>query len=240
MKKLTQEEKYLLACDRVIVTPVMLNNLSADTIKNLSADTIKNLSADTINNLSAYTINNLSADTINNLSAYTINNLSADTINNLSADTIKNLSADTINNLSADTINNLSADTIKNLSENKAWIELWERVPVIEKPYTKLLSDIQNKIRCHKQSTWGPIETIADFDANKNICETAMCTAGHLVNMAGLEGYKLKAIYGFAGAAALIHAKSCPGRPCQNFGSIPQDFALAYIETEAEFEASQA
>jgi hypothetical protein len=228
-----------------------INNLSADTIKNLSADTIKNLSADTINNLSAYTINNLSAYTINNLSAYTIKNLSADTINNLSAYTINNLSAYTINNLSAYTINNLSAYTIKNLSADtiknlsaytikkirpellEGYYKFWESVPKLEKPYTQLLTDIKEKKRTHNQSTFGTVE---DFDPALNVCGTPMCTAGHLVNMAGKVGYELKKKYGWEAAATFIHRKSLPDFPVQNFGSIPQSWAMSYIEAAAEFE----
>ncbi len=69
-----------------------------------------------------------------------------------------------------------------------------------------------------------------------NICGTPMCTAGHLVNMAGEIGYKLKSKYGWANAAMLIHLKSNPDLPVQNFGSIPQEWALAYIEEMAERE----
>ena len=119
---------------------------------------------------------------------------------------------------------------------NSAVKQIWDSVPIIEKPYTKLLEDINNKKRCHNQSTFGEIE---DFDPNLNICGTPMCTAGHLINMAGEAGYNLKKKYGFAGAALLIHTKSCPERPCQNFNNIPQDWALAYIETEAEYESKK-
>lgn len=60
-----------------------------------------------------------------------------------------------------------------------------------------------------------------------------MCTAGHLVNMVGEIGYKLRAKYGWVGAANLIHAKLRPDAPAQNFGNIPQQFAMAYIEERA-------
>ncbi len=215
-----------------------INNLSADTIKNLSADTIKNLSADTINNLSAYTLKNLSAYTLKNLSAYTLNNLSAYTLKNLSADTLNNLSVDTLKNLSADTLNNLSADTLKNLSAEclyviKEKIADWETIPKLDKPYTHLLADIKAKNRIHDQSTFGEIE---EFSSEANVCGTPMCTAGHLVNMAGEIGYKLKAKYGWTTAAKLIHLKTHPDQPVQNFGSIPQSWALAYIKEMARIE----
>jgi hypothetical protein len=60
-----------------------------------------------------------------------------------------------------------------------------------------------------------------------------MCTAGHLVHMAGEIGYSLKAKYDWVFAAMLIHRKSRPDIEPQNFGSIPQKFALAYIEERA-------
>jgi hypothetical protein len=227
----------------------MGGNFTTDTLNNLSADTLKNLSADTLNNLSAYTLNNLSADTLNNLSADTLNNLSADTLNNLSADTLNNLSADTLNNLSADTLKNLSADTLKNLSaytlKNLSADTLnnlsadtldgvkqfWESIPKLEKPYSTLLKEIKDKKRIHNQSTFGP-----EYDPKENVCGTQMCTAGHIVNMAGTRGYQLQKEFGWEKAASVIHMKAHPDAPTQNFGSIDQADAIAYIEVMAEFE----
>lgn len=97
-----------------------------------------------------------------------------------------------------------------------------------------MLADINSKKRIHMQSTFGP----EDCTPETNICGTAMCTAGHLVNMAGKIGYDLKKKYGWEKAAFLIHKKSLPDFPVQNFGSIAQDLALAYIETAAEYEAT--
>jgi hypothetical protein len=54
--------------------------------------------------------------------------------------------------------------------------------------------------------------------------------------MAGKIGYQLKNKYDWSFAATLIHLKSCPHLPIQNFGSIPQAHALAYIEEMAELE----
>ena len=109
-------------------------------------------------------------------------------------------------------------------------------IPRIDKPYTKMLADIKAKLRCHDQSTFGP----ADFDPNRNLCRTRMCTAGHLVNMAGEPGYKLlKALNGsFEWAAMLIHSESCPNVAPQNFGGISQEMAMAYIEQRAAEEAA--
>jgi hypothetical protein len=206
-----------------------INSLSAYTINSLSAYTINRLSADTINSLSAYTINSLSADTINSLSADTINSLSADTINRLSADTINSLSAYTINSLSADTINSLSADTINRLSAAREI--MFKDVPLVESPYSNLLEDINSKKRVHNQSDFGP-----SCDPGINLCGTQMCTAGHLVNMAGEQGYALQKKFGWEGAASRIHFKVHPTAPCQNFASIPQSHAIAYIEMMAAYE----
>ena len=109
---------------------------------------------------------------------------------------------------------------------------LLAQVPKLDKPYSRLLADIESKRRIHKQSTWGP-----ECDPVDNVCGTPMCTAGHLVNMAGEIGYKLKDKFGWAGAARLIHQKSRPYAPPQNFGSIPQEFAMAYIRERAKEES---
>jgi hypothetical protein len=206
-----------------------INRLSADTINRLSAYTINRLSADTINSLSADTINSLSADTINTLSADTINRLSADTINSLSADTINSLSAYTINRLSSNTIKGLSAYTINSLSA--AYEVMMKDVPLVENPYSNLLSDINSKKRVHNQSEFGP-----SCDPGTNLCGTQMCTAGHLVNMAGKQGYDLQKKFGWEGAASRIHFKVHPTAPCQNFAKIPQAHAIAYIEMMAAYE----
>ena len=157
--------------------------------------------------------------------SYTLSSLSADTINGLSAYTLSRLSADTINSLSADTLSRLSADTLNKL--------IGLEIPKLERPYSKLLADIKEKRRVHQQSTWGPENEPC---TETNVCGTAMCTAGHIVNMAGENGWKLKQKIGFAGAATLIHFKSHPDLPCQNFGYINQDYAMAYIEEMAAIE----
>ncbi len=104
----------------------------------------------------------------------------------------------------------------------------------MDKPYTKLLADLKAKKRIHDQSTFGPESEIPE----ENVCGTAMCTAGHIINMAGAFGYELKEKYGWGPAATLICKKTYPDQPVQNFGSIPQAWAMAYIETMAEREAS--
>jgi len=106
-------------------------------------------------------------------------------------------------------------------------------VPIVENPYTRILADIQAGQRLHDQSTFGP-----ECDPATNLCGSAMCTGGHLVNLGGAAGYALKDKYGWATAAALIHEKAHPGWPCQDFGMIPQENALAYIEYMAACESS--
>jgi hypothetical protein len=124
---------------------------------------------------------------------------------------------------------------IKNLSEK---IKEFDEIPVLKKPYTTLLEDINHKKRIHQQSTFGEIETFEQFCEVGNVCKTPMCTAGHLVSMCGEIGYKLKQKYGWSTAANLIHLKTYPNYPSQNFGSIPQDHAIAYIEYMAEVESN--
>ena len=128
----------------------------------------------------------------------------------------------------------LSAYTLNKLSEEKKKEikEFWDSVPKLEKPYTRLWQEIQTRKRIHNQSNWGPEKCPQEA----NVCGTAMCTAGHLVNMAGARGYELKQEFGWARAASIIHQKSCPDLPEQNYGSIPQEWALAYIEEMAERE----
>lgn len=109
-------------------------------------------------------------------------------------------------------------------------------IPFVERPYSRLLSDIKEQKRQFRQSTFGP-STLTTED---HICQTAMCTAGHLVNMAGAAGWKLQEQFGILAAARLIHDRAHPGWPCQNFGAIPDDWALAYIEEMAAREVAEA
>jgi hypothetical protein len=109
-------------------------------------------------------------------------------------------------------------------------------VPILINPYSKMWADIQAKTMNHDQSTFGPTE----LQPEANICGSAMCTAGALVQMGGEKGWALQEKFGFATAAWLIHDASHPSWPCQNFGTIPQEWALAYIEKMAERELEEA
>jgi hypothetical protein len=108
-------------------------------------------------------------------------------------------------------------------------------IPVVAQPYTRMLADIQAGVRLHKQSAFGP-----NFDPATNLCKTPMCTAGHMVQMAGSAGYELQRKFGWELAAALLFEAAHPGWPQQNYGSIPQEWALAHIEVMAEREAAEA
>lgn len=85
------------------------------------------------------------------------------------------------------------------------------------------------------QMEFGP-----DCDPKTNLCKTPMCTAGHLINMAGEVGYKLLEKYDWTGAATRIHRKNRPDVPPQNFNCIPQEWALAYIRERAAEETGKA
>ncbi|HKR03494.1 MAG TPA: hypothetical protein VJY62_02580 [Bacteroidia bacterium] len=183
-------------------------------IKNLSPDVIKNLSPYVIKNLSPYVIKNLSPDVINNLSPYVINNLSPYVINNLSPDVIKNLSPDVINGI-------------------KEKLDEWESIPVLDKPYSTILKEVNEKKRCYQQSTFGEI---TEFNPEENICKSAMCLAGHLVHMAGTKGYELRKKYDWFGAATLIHRKAHPELPPMDFFITSQDLGLAYLEYASAYE----
>jgi hypothetical protein len=107
-------------------------------------------------------------------------------------------------------------------------------IPVLDKPYSRMLAEINAGKRTFKQSTWGPENSPTP---EPSLCNTPMCCAGHLVSLAGEAGWNLRKKVGFAGAAALIHDAAHPGWPLQNFGAIPDAWALAYIETMAQHEA---
>lgn len=88
----------------------------------------------------------------------------------------------------------VSEDTLKNLKY------FWNYIPKIEKPYTKLLADIKQSKRIHLQSTFGDKILINETE----ICGVSMCTAGHFVQMGGIEGFNLMLILGFKNAYELI------------------------------------
>lgn len=88
-------------------------------------------------------------------------------------------------------------------------------------------------VRKHRQSTYGP------ENLESHVCGTPMCTAGHLINLAGKAGWDQKELLGWVGAATLIHNVNHPDHPPQNYGHIPDGLALAYIQAMAEIEAGR-
>ncbi len=114
--------------------------------------------------------------------------------------------------------------------------KLIDEIPMVDKFYSKLWNDIQNEKRSFDQSTFGELNNPVD---EIHLCNTPMCTAGNIVNMAGQKGYELKNLIGFAGAATLIHKKWYGDLPQQNYGSISDEMALAFIEMNAERESKE-
>lgn len=100
--------------------------------------------------------------------------------------------------------------------------------PVVERPYSRMLADIEAGRRIHNQKDWGPNE-----DPGENLCKTPMCVAGHLVNLAGPAGYALVNKIGWEDAATRIHHASRPDVPPPNFGAVPNEWTLAYIRERA-------
>ena len=104
--------------------------------------------------------------------------------------------------------------------------------PKLNKPYTKLIADIEHNLRQFNQSTFGPPVPV------ENLCKTPMCIAGHLVNMAGDEGWKLKDELGYAVAAALIHDAAHPDIPCPRFDNYSDELAMGFIRHMAKLEST--
>jgi hypothetical protein len=103
-----------------------------------------------------------------------------------------------------------------------------QEIPIVEKLYSTMLIQIQSKNRLLEQSTFGPAS-----DPETNLCNTPMCIAGHTINIAGADAYKLQERLGFSATAFLIHAVSRPDVPAPRYDSYPNEWALAYIEERA-------
>jgi hypothetical protein len=143
--------------------------------------------------------------------------------------------ADQIGGLSQDQIGWLSQDQIGGLSQDhQLIIELAKNAPKVDKLYSRIAADIASESRKLDQSTFGPEEPPS------NLCNTPMCIAGHTVNMAGESGYKLAHVFGFDGAARLIHIASRPEVSCPRYDSYPNEWALAYIQERAAEEKAVA
>jgi hypothetical protein len=105
--------------------------------------------------------------------------------------------------------------------------------PKLIKPYTKINDDLKKNRRKFCQATFG------DDKGHTHPCETPMCIAGHLVSLAGDAGWELKRKFGFASAAAFIHATAHPEIPCPNFASYSDDLALGFIRHMAKLESGK-
>jgi hypothetical protein len=132
------------------------------------------------------------------------------------------------------TRNQLSALTRNQLSGLRIYRKDLESLPTLTKPYSLLLQDILTKKKIHNQSRFG------DVNPENNTCDTPMCTAGHFVFLAGKRAFDFVKKYGYAHAYYALHHKIYPDIPAQNSESIPQEYALAYIEEMAEMEAGES
>jgi hypothetical protein len=110
-----------------------------------------------------------------------------------------------------------------------------QKIPTIPNLYSLMLAAIKDEQRVLDQSTFGP-----ESDPGTNLCDSPMCIAGHTVNLAGAEGYKLKNVFGFAGAARLIHNASRPDVGAPRYDVYPSEWALAYISERAAEEKAKA
>jgi len=208
---------------------------TADQIGGLSRYQIGGLSRYQIGGLSQDQIGWLSQDQIGGLSRYQIGGLSRYQIGGLSRYQIGWLSRYQIGGLSQDQIGWLSQDQIGWLSQDhQLIIELAKNAPKVENLYSRIAADIASESRKLDQSTFGPEEPPS------NLCKTPMCIAGHTVNMAGEAGYKLAHVFGFDGAARLIHIASRPEVSCPRYDSYPNEWALAYIQERAAEEKAVA
>ena len=116
-----------------------------------------------------------------------------------------------------------------------SWLSKWtnsyiqaahnnEEVPVLDKPYTKILAAITSQGCALKMSTW-------------HSCKTTHCIGGWTVHLAGKDGYEAEKKYGGTPqAASLILLKSRPAAPLPNFYA-SDAAAMAFIEARAAEEA---
>jgi hypothetical protein len=202
------------------------------TPEQISGFTPRQISGFTPEQISGFTPEQISGFTPRQISGFTPRQISGFTPRQISGFTPRQISGFTPEQISGFTPEQISGLSAEGLAAHK---NFWDAVPKIEAPYSTMLADIRAHRRIHNQSTFGP-----DADPKENLCGSPMCTAGHLVNMAGEAGYELKEKFGWADAARFIHLKSRPDVPPQNFGSIPQAWALAYIEERAEEEQAAA
>ena len=98
-----------------------------------------------------------------------------------------------------------------------------ESVPVLLKPYTRILEAIARKGCKLDMGEW-------------HQCETVHCAAGWIVHLAGKEGYDLeRRLVSTLSAAKCILRKSRPEAPLPNFYATNEQ-ALAFIMARAKEE----
>jgi len=110
---------------------------------------------------------------------------------------------------------------------------LGKGVPKVANLYSVMLEEINSEKRKLDQSTFGPESGPV---AVASLCDSPMCIAGHTINLAGAEGWKLKREVGWSMAALLIHRASRPDVGAPRYDSYPNEWALAYIEARAKEE----
>ncbi len=140
--------------------------------------------------------------------------LTGDQLSWLTRDQLRGLTGAQLSWLTRDQLRGLTGDQLRGLTGDQA-------IPVLPNLYSRILADIEESKRKLNQATFGPD------------CDTPMCIAGHTVNLAGAEGYKLKDLFGFSTAARLIHFASRPDVAPPRYDSYANEWALAYIEARA-------
>jgi hypothetical protein len=166
----------------------------------------------------------LSPTQIGGLSTTQIGGLSRDQIGGLSRDQIGGLSPTQIGWLSPTQIGGLSPTQIGWLSRDQKAIfeEIQKGVPILEKPYTKILEAIQGQGKL-EMSTW-------------HTCDTTHCIGGWTCVLTP-GGRKFEALFSSPGdAAAQILRVSRPDAPLPNFMA-SNEAAMAFIEARAAEEA---
>ena len=102
-------------------------------------------------------------------------------------------------------------------------------IPKVEKLYSTIWTDLKTGQRVFNQGNFGDTA-----DPGEHLCRTAICVAGHTVQLAG--AYNLVKKIGFPATATLIHLKSCPDFPVPRYDSCPDEWMLALIEYYAQLE----
>ena len=103
--------------------------------------------------------------------------------------------------------------------------EIRDLVPVLEKPYTNILAQI-NHAGCHlKMDAW-------------HTCDTTHCLGGWTTTLSGPKGKKLESNIGMPFAAAAILRKSRPDAPLPDFYA-SNEAAMAFIEARAAEEIGE-